>query len=69
MSGAITVEMKQAALRRELAFRRSCYPRWIREGRMTKAFAEEEINIMQAILDDYRGPDLFDTAAAERADV
>ena len=45
---------KRAALERELAFRRRCYPKWVAEGRMTRAQMEHQIAVIEAILDDYR---------------
>ena len=45
---------KRAALARELAFRRRCYPKWVAEGRMTRAEMAHQIAVIGAILDDYR---------------
>ena len=45
---------KRAALARELAFRRRCYPKWVAEGRMTRAQMRHRIAVIEAILDDYR---------------
>jgi len=45
---------KRAALARELAFRRRCYPKWVAEGRMTRAEMAHQIAVIEAILDDYR---------------
>ena len=45
---------KRAALERELAFRRRCYPKWVAEGRMTRAQMEHQFAVIEAILDDYR---------------
>jgi len=45
---------KRAALERELAFRRRCYPKWVAEGRMTRAQMAHQIAVIEAILDDYR---------------
>ena len=45
---------KRAALARELAFRRRCYPKWVAEGRMTRAQMRHQIAVIEAILDDYR---------------
>lgn len=40
--------------------RRRVYPRRIREGYMTQAEADREIDVMTAILRDYDDPGLFD---------
>lgn len=47
-------------LKREIALRRRVYPRLVEQGKMTQTRADSEIEVMQAILDDYtaRG-DLF----------
>ena len=56
----LSAEQKCAAADREVAQRRKVYPRLVAEGRMTQAFADQQIAIMQAIADDYRPKDLFD---------
>jgi hypothetical protein len=48
-----TAEQKKAAVARELSFRRRVYPRFISEGKMTRQFADDQIAIFEAILDDY----------------
>jgi len=50
---SFTTSEKLKALKRELGFRRRCYPKWIVDGRMTKEEAEHEIAIFAAIHDDY----------------
>lgn len=61
----ITIDQKISCLGRECALRRQLYPGFVRRGRLGQAQAKEEIETMQAILDDYRGqraslqPDLF----------
>ena len=54
---------KRRCLEREIAMRRRVYPRWVREGRMTQAEADREIDVMAAILRDYDDPGLFDVKA------
>lgn len=55
-----TDQDKLAALQREVAMRKRVYPRWVESGRMTKAKAEREIAVMEAIAADYRkNTDLF----------
>jgi hypothetical protein len=55
---------KRRCLEREIAMRRRAYPRWVREGRMTQAEADREIDVMTAILRDYDDPGLFDAKDA-----
>ena len=43
-----------ACAERELRMRRRVYPRWVSEGRMTKAKADLEIGQMAAITDHLR---------------
>lgn len=42
---------------REVRYRRHVYPRLIEKGRLTKAKAEREIEIMQSVLDKLKGQD------------
>ena len=55
---------KVDVLRRELALRRTVYPRQVERRKMTCAQAAWEIEVMEAILRDYEPPsaaaDLFD---------
>ncbi len=55
-----TRQQKRDAALREVKMRRRVYPRWVADGRMTQAKADEEIAIMEAIAADYAEPDLFD---------
>ena len=57
----ITATEKLNAIEREVRYRRRVYPRLISEGRMTDGFAATQIEIFEAIADDYRVP-----AAKER---
>lgn len=50
---------KRQCLEREIRMRRRVYPRWVKDGRMTQAQADREIDVMTAILRDYDEPDLF----------
>ena len=59
----ITSDDKRRCLKREIAMRRSVYPGWVAKGRMTKALADREIAVMEAILADYAQPDLLAEAA------
>jgi hypothetical protein len=45
---------KLACLERELAMRRSLYPKWVASGRMPQTRADREIDVMEAIAADYR---------------
>ena len=45
-----TLEEQLGAARRELALRRSAYPKWVRDGRMTQARADHETQCMEAIV-------------------
>ena len=53
----ITREDKIAAIRREIALRKNVYPKRIEMGRMSKDKANREIEVMEAILHDYIGPE------------
>lgn len=57
---AITIEDKRRCLQRELALRRRVYPGWVERGRITRAQADREIAVMEAILADYPNHDLFE---------
>lgn len=59
----ITTEDKRRCLKREIAMRKSVYPGWIASGRMTRAQADREIAVMEAILADYQEPDLLAAVA------
>lgn len=43
-------EMLACALR-ELSLRKSCYPKWIEQGRLTQEKADHEIECMRSIID------------------
>jgi len=45
---------KLKAVQRELAMRRSVYPKWVALKRMRQVDADLEIAVMMAILEDYR---------------
>ncbi|HET6943347.1 MAG TPA: hypothetical protein VFH89_14420 [Sphingomicrobium sp.] len=49
----ITYADKEACVRRELAFRRRLYPRWVEQRKVTQEEADREIETMSAIVDDY----------------
>lgn len=48
-----TAEQKRACAERELKMRERVYPRWIADGRMSLAKADEEISLMREIAADY----------------
>ena len=49
----ITNSDKEACVRRELSYRRRLYPRWVDAGRIQQEDAAREIEIMEAIAEDY----------------
>jgi len=48
-----TNDQKVIALRRELAFRRTVFPKRVRNGSMLKAEAEKQIAIVEEMIEDY----------------
>jgi len=44
---------KRACIEREIKQRRHVYPRLVSDGRMSQAFADRQIAIMESILADY----------------
>ena len=56
----VTRAEKHAAAAREVRLREKVYPRWVADGKMTKADADREIRTMREIAEDYREPGLFD---------
>ena len=63
----ITRSDKIAALRREIALRKNVYPHRIKMDRMTQEKATHEIEVMEAILHDYIGPEPSLTAIEREA--
>jgi hypothetical protein len=52
MSGRrYTLDEQITCVRRELAFRATFYPKWVRAGRMTQEKADHEIACMQSVYD------------------
>lgn len=49
-----TAQQKLACLERELRLRKQHYPRWIKNGTLTASDAKWEIDVMTAIVRDYR---------------
>lgn len=47
---AITLEEQIRGVMREIAMRKSCYPKWIEQRRLTQAKADHEIAVMEAVL-------------------
>lgn len=62
-----TRDEKLREARRELRQRRRVYPRLVQQGKLTRADADRQIAIMEAIAADYEQPTLF--AAAGNAGV
>lgn len=63
MTGNIfTRAEKRACAEREVKQRRRVYARLVAQGKMTQAFADEQIACMAAIAADYAEPTLFDGA-------
>lgn len=63
-----TYEQKRIAIERELAFRRTYYPKRVAAGKMRQETADFEIAVMEAIAADYarvEGPDRLMTLAAK----
>lgn len=61
----MTDEDKYHCARRELMMREKVYPKWVKAGRMSETTAQREIDLMEAIMNDYREklmpiPNLFD---------
>lgn len=50
MSQEVSLDRQQQAVRRELNMRQRVYPRWVANGKMTQAKADEEIAAMAAVL-------------------
>ncbi|WP_185982847.1 hypothetical protein [Aureimonas mangrovi] len=50
----ITALDKAECADREVKQRRRVYPRFVSDGRMTQAFADRQIAVMEAIAADYR---------------
>lgn len=53
MTDEITTKDKLRSSRSELTMRRSLYPRWVKDGRMTQERADRGIALMEAIVKDY----------------
>lgn len=47
----ITLADQIACVKREIAMRKSVYPKWVRLGKMTEEKAAREIEVMQSVLD------------------
>ena len=54
MTEPVSTREKLACVERELALRRSAYPKWVKAGRMKPHVASHEIRAMEAIVEDYR---------------
>jgi hypothetical protein len=62
----ITRADKIAAIRREIALRKNVYPKRISIGKMSLDKANREIEVMEAVLRDYIGPEPSLTVQDER---
>lgn len=47
---SVSLPRQIQCIQRELSFRRRVYPRWVAEGKMTQAKADEEIAVMEAVI-------------------
>lgn len=52
MANKITLQEKRDAMKRELKYRKSVYPRWILEGKMSQSQADYQIAVFESILED-----------------
>jgi hypothetical protein len=53
MTQPITNAVKLAELKREQAMRRRVYPRFVEQGRMTRAEADRHMDVLYVIILDY----------------
>lgn len=51
----VTTEDKIRELKRELAMRARVYPHFVTSGALKQKTADRQIEVLQAILDDYEG--------------
>lgn len=65
-SAKITFRDKEECARRELEMRRRVYPRWVQKGNLTQDRADREIEIMEAIVDDYAKASALEMSGRER---
>lgn len=49
-AGAVNLAQQVACVRREIAMRESCYPRWVGLGKMRQPVADHELAAMRAVL-------------------
>lgn len=49
-SGVIPIENQIQCVAREIKMRERCYPRWVRQGRMSESDAQRELERMRAVL-------------------
>ena len=50
-----TREEKLKEVAREIALRRNVYPKWVRDGRMSRDDADRRIAVLVAVAKDYGG--------------
>ncbi len=55
VAAAADLEAEISCVERELGFRRRCYPRWLASGKITKALADREIELMERVLARLKG--------------
>jgi len=46
----ITTEEQIKCVAREIALRRACYPRWVKDGKMKQEAADHELAAMEAVM-------------------
>ena len=49
-SGVVPIEKQIQCVAREIKMRERCYPRWVRQNRMTETEATRELERMRAVL-------------------
>jgi len=45
-----SIERQIACVKREIAMRERVYPRWVDSGKLKQSVADDEINVMKAVL-------------------
>lgn len=65
----ITLDQQIQAVAREIAMRRSAYPKWVASKRLTQAKADQEIAAMEAVLETLKGIRVAEPAAWAVIDV
>lgn len=55
MAEPVSLPGQIAAVKREIAFRASCYPRWVAGHKMTQGKADHELAAMRSVLETLEG--------------